>query len=163
MLQEIQTGRENKILRAHAQKVQTFDKKLANLIRDLKETLIAAKGLGLAAPQIGLSQCVIVVKLQLPQNENLLALVNPVITQKSAEWERDLEGCLSLPNESGYVTRPKSVRVEFQNPQGQKTQIEFTDLNARIVQHEIDHLKGILYTDYAAQIKSKKPALNFSH
>lgn len=107
-------------------------------------------GVGLAAPQVGVNKRIIVVSLMKDyedDNYRTIVMVNPVITAHSEATCSETEGCLSLPGESGEVTRWKSIDVEFFNVEGHKFSLHLEDLAARIVQHEIDHLDGVLFTD----------------
>ncbi len=130
-------------LRLKGEPVDSFGKYLHELIDDLTHTMRDAPGVGLAAPQIGepLQVCVIEVE------NRLYELVNPVITRSSGE-ENDLEGCLSVPGYVAYVPRKEKVWVEAQDRDGRRIKTNGSGLLARAMQHELDHLKGILYIDY---------------
>lgn len=107
-------------------------------------------GVGLAAPQVGINKRIIVVSLMKDyedENYRTIVMINPVITTHSEATCSETEGCLSLPGESGEVTRWKSIDVEFFNVEGHKFALHLEGLAARIVQHEIDHLDGVLFTD----------------
>ncbi|CAN5544601.1 peptide deformylase [soil metagenome] len=130
-------------LRLKGQPVESFSKYLHELLDDLAETMRAAPGVGLAAPQLGvaLQACVVEVEGQLHE------LVNPRIMRTTGD-DRDLEGCLSLPGYVAYVTRRERVWVAAQNRHGRKIKIAGIGLLARAVQHELDHLEGKLFIDY---------------
>lgn len=130
-------------LRLKGQPVESFSKYLHELLDDLAETMRAAPGVGLAAPQLGvaLQACVVEVEGQLHE------LVNPRIMRTTGD-DRDLEGCLSLPGYVAYVTRRERVWVAAQNRHGRKIKIAGIGLLARAVQHELDHLDGKLFIDY---------------
>jgi peptide deformylase len=130
-------------LRLKGEPVDAFGKYLHELLDDLTETMRAAPGVGLAAPQLGiaLQACVIEVSGQLHE------LVNPRIVRAEGE-DRDLEGCLSIPGYVAYVTRKDQVWVVAQNRHGRRIKLNGRDLLARAVQHELDHLDGKLYIDY---------------
>ena len=130
-------------LRLKGEPVDSFGKYLQELIDDLTHTMRDAPGVGLAAPQIGeaLQVCVIEVDGQLYE------LVNPVITRSSGE-DNDLEGCLSVPGFVAYVPRKDKVWVEAQDREGRRIKANGQGLLARAMQHELDHLEGILYVDY---------------
>ena len=130
-------------LRLKGQPVDSFGKYLHELLDDLTETMRAAPGVGLAAPQLGiaLQACVIEVSGQLHE------LVNPRIVRAEGK-DRDLEGCLSIPGYVAYVTRKEQVWVVAQNRHGRGIKLNGRDLLARAVQHELDHLDGKLYIDY---------------
>ncbi len=138
----VQMGDE--ILRAKAQEVKRFDQRLGKLIDDMAETMYDAEGVGLAAPQVGISKCVVVIDV----GDGLLELVNPKILD-SAGKQRGEEGCLSLRGKSGIVTRAQWVKIEAQDRNGNVFQMEGDGFLARAMQHEIDHLSGVLYIDLA--------------
>ena len=133
------------ILRRRALPVHKFDANLKRLVNDMIETMKSANGAGLAAPQIGVSQRVIVV---LQENDKPLALVNPSIIHAEG-IEEDEEGCLSIPNLYAIVPRPAYVKVSGFNPKGKVVNIEAEGILARALCHEIDHLDGILFIDKA--------------
>jgi peptide deformylase len=148
-------------LRQKAKKVREFDKKLHKLIDDMVETMLDAPGIGLAAPQVATSQRVIVVRL--PDDEEaveeygdqagvLYEVVNPEIVKTSQDTVDGVEACLSIPGYFGLVERHVSVTVRGQDRHGKPTRIKAYDWLARVFQHEIDHLDGILYTDRASEI-----------
>ncbi|HLT58801.1 MAG TPA: peptide deformylase [Limnochordales bacterium] len=130
------------VLRRPAKPVERVTKRIQRLIRDMADTMYAANGAGLAAPQIGVSERVIVVDA----GEGLLALVNPRIVSASGS-EVDVEGCLSIPNVTAYVERAAQVEVEGWDERGKTVRVKAEGLLARALQHEIDHLDGILITD----------------
>ncbi|MCB0199323.1 MAG: peptide deformylase [Caldilineae bacterium] len=142
------------VLRREARKVKRFDKTLHRLIDDMVETMREAPGIGLAAPQVGVSQRVIVIELEEdeedPQSGTLYEFVNPEIVYASeAELEGE-EGCLSIPNIVGDVWRSQKVVVKGQNRFGKPQKIEAEEWLARVFQHEIDHLNGVLFLDHVA-------------
>jgi peptide deformylase len=138
------------ILRKKSKKVKNFGEALQALIDDMLETMQAANGVGLAAPQIGALERVIII--QLPEDEEdlqsgrLFALCNPQIVRADGEEESE-EGCLCLPGYVGNVRRATSVTVKAQDSRGKKVRIKAEGLLARAFQHEIDHLDGILFID----------------
>ena len=140
----VQIGDE--ILRAKAQDVRRFDDRLGKLLDDMAETMYNAEGVGLAAPQIGISKKVVVIDV----GEGLIELVNPKILESKGK-QRGEEGCLSLKGKFGIVTRAYWVKVEAQDRHGKLFQIEGEEFLARALQHEIDHLDGILYCDLAEE------------
>ena len=123
--------------------VTKFDEKLAILLDDMKETLTQARGLGLAAPQVGILRRVAIV---VNENDEMLELVNPEILEQSGE-QTGLEGCLSVPGLWGYVTRPDWVKVKAQDRDGNWFEVEGYDLTARCFCHELGHLDGHLYSE----------------
>lgn len=144
----------DEVLRRKAHKVTNFDKDLSTLVDDMFETMRKAPGVGLAAPQIDVSQRVIVVEYAEEEDEKpkSFVVINPEIIKTSAETEIGIEGCLSIPNLVGEVERFSAVVVKGFNKQGKPVKIKSSGWLARIFQHEIDHLEGILFTDRATRI-----------
>lgn len=147
------------VLRRKARKVTEFDKDLQKLIDDMIETMREAPGVGLAAPQVGISQQLIVVEFSESDDDEeeeapkkLFALVNPEIVKVSEEMVTGVEGCLSIPGLVGEVDRPLQVYIRAQNRRGQPVKIKAQGWLARIFQHEIDHLEGVLFTDRATRV-----------
>ena len=135
------------ILRRKAVEVRNFDFSLSSLTENMFETMYESNGIGLAAPQIGISQRLIVIDIEEIDAEfPPLALVNPTITECSGE-ELGEEGCLSLPDFRAIVRRSTEVSINAQNIDGQAVHFSAQGLMARVLQHEIDHLDGILITD----------------
>jgi len=141
---------DNPLLRKRSKKVKRFGRALQNLIDDMVETMHAVHGLGLAAPQIGVSQQVIVIQLpedeEDPQSGKLYVLCNPEIVKTAGEEESE-EGCLSVPGFVGDVRRAAVVIVKGLDRHGKKIRIKAEGLLARAFQHEIDHINGALYID----------------
>lgn len=137
-------GKDNATLRAKAKPVKQVSKELLALIKDMQETTIDADGLGLAAPQIGQSIRVCIVRL----HNKLIPLINPVIKSKSKEMDIMQEGCLSLPGEWVDVPRPVEIILQYTDAKGVEQERALKNLDARIVQHEVDHLDGVLIVDY---------------
>lgn len=139
------------VLRKPAKKVSKFDKDLQELVQDMVETMLQAEGVGLAAPQVGVPQRVVVIQLpeddDHPQAGQLFVLVNPEILSLSEEAEAGDEGCLSIPNIIGEVVRARQVTVQAQNTRGKHIQLTVDGFLARAFQHEIDHLDGVLFID----------------
>ncbi len=136
---------ERRILRAKAKKISRFEPYLERLVEDMRETMRAAPGVGLAAPQIGESIRVLVAEYE----DESVALVNPEIIKRSEEEEFGTEGCLSIPGYVGDdVPRSLAITVKARDPKGKEIRIKAEGWYARILQHEIDHLDGILYTDH---------------
>lgn len=146
----IVTGPDTPILRQKVDEVKAITKKTLALIKSMKETMLAANGVGIAGPQVGENQRIIICRFEAetPQ-EKIIAMINPEITWFSNNQDTAEEGCLSLPKVYGKVTRPQAIKVTFQNEKGQTQSYQYTGFNARIVQHEVDHLNGILFIDYA--------------
>ncbi len=128
------------ILLKKCKPVERFDFKLHQLLDDMKETMYHADGLGLAAPQVGIMRRIVVIDV----GEGFIELVNPQIIETSEETQRGAEGCLSFPNIYGYVTRPKIVKFRAQDRNGEFYEMEVSDLFARCVCHECNHLDGIV-------------------
>ncbi len=141
------------VLREKARPVREIDGELQKLIEDMAESMYGAKGLGLAANQIGETQRLFV--LDLGQRENkpeLLVFINPEIVEAEGELYEE-EGCLSIPGYSAKVKRKAKVLVRAFDREGKEFEREFEGLGARAVQHEIDHLNGVLYVDYLSTLK----------
>lgn len=141
----VQTG--EPVLREKCVEVKSFNSELATLLDDLKETVRAESGAGLAAPQIGINKRVVVVDV----DEGFFELVNPVIVSTKGE-QTGPEGCLSVKGKQGTVTRPYKVKAEYRDRNGKKHKLTAEGFFARAVCHELDHLDGILYTDKATEI-----------
>lgn len=139
------------VLRRRAEPVNRVTKRIRKLMTDMLETMYQADGVGLAAPQVGQSLRVIVLDV----GEGPRMLVNPEIVDARGE-ETDLEGCLSVPGQVGYVTRAAEVTVRGANEQGRSVEVRGSGLLARVLQHEVDHLDGILFTDRASSVREKK-------
>lgn len=152
----------NDVLRRKAHKVTEFDKELQKTIDDMVETMREAPGVGLAAPQVGLLDRLVVVEYEEDDEKEdspkkLYVVVNPEIISASEETEMGIEGCLSIPGLVGEVERSLEVVVRGQNRRGQPVKIKADGWLARIFQHEIDHLDGILYTDRATKVWKPAP------
>ena len=143
-VQTIITGDKTPILRAETENVNSFSKNLQKLITDLHDTVTFAKGAGLAAPQINSSLKVCVARV----GGTFITLVNPSIIWCSEETDIAEEGCLSLPEVWIHVERPIAIVVRFQNEKGRKEERKLSEIDARVVQHEVDHLHGKLIVDY---------------
>jgi len=144
MILTIQKGQNNHILRQKASKVNQITAEIKQLILDMVETIQDDdNAIGLAAPQINQSLRIIVVKL----DKQLIALINPVIKKASRRQTVLEQGCLSLPGINVLVKRPRKVTVEALNTEGQQVRIKAKDFLAHVIQHEIDHLDGILIID----------------
>lgn len=148
---EIITGEKNPILRQKSKPVENFGKEVLSLIEKMKKIIIQENALGLAAVQIGIPLRIIVCRV----NENFKVFINPQIIKSSSQKESFIEGCLSLPSYYGEVLRPKTIILQSQNTKGQKRKIKAFGLLARVIQHEIDHLDGILFIDKATNIKKE--------
>jgi peptide deformylase len=141
------------ILKVTAKPVTTFDAPLQQLVKDMAETMYAAPGIGLAAPQVGISERVIVIDCAPKEAPpHLIAAINPVIIARSGERCEE-EGCLSVPGYYANVSRSEQVTVTFQNLQGERCEVAAEGLLAVAFQHEIDHLDGILFVDHLSPLK----------
>ncbi|MBK5428462.1 peptide deformylase [Bacillus sp. TH30] len=133
----------NEVLETPCERVINFDKKLVKLLKDMHETMLIADGVGLAAPQVGVSLKVAVVDIG--DDTGKIELINPVILEKRGE-QVGPEGCLSFPGLYGEVERADYIKVRAQNRRGKIFLLEADDFLARAIQHEIDHLHGVLFT-----------------
>ncbi len=131
------------ILRQKAKRVRAIDKSIRKLIKDMLETMRSAAGVGLAAPQVGIPLRVIVIGI--PEQE-AFALINPQIVRRKGERLIN-EGCLSLPGYVGEIKRAESVTAKGLNPEGKEIRIKADELLAQALEHEIDHINGVLYID----------------
>lgn len=149
------------VLRRKARNVTVFDKKLQTLIDDMIETMRDAPGVGLAAPQVGLSDRLIVVEyyendeaeeVEDETKKKVWALINPEIVKASEEKVMGVEGCLSIPNLVGEVERHEAIQIKAFNRHGQPMKLKVSGWLARIFQHEVDHLNGVVFTDLATRV-----------
>lgn len=138
------------ILRRRAKPIESIDDGVRALANAMVETLIKRTGYGLAAPQVGVLKRLIVVDVP---DHSLYVLANPKIVEASEEKVLGVEGCLSIPGIEAEVERAKYVRVEGLNLKGEEISIDAEDLLARVFQHEIDHLDGVLFIDHLGQAK----------
>jgi peptide deformylase len=144
------------VLRVKTRKVEEFDAKLRKLATDMVETMHAAPGVGLAAPQVGSDLRIAVVDISVGEDPALLkVLVNPEIVRREG-METDVEGCLSLPGITDKVDRPTSVTVRAQDLAGKPFELEAADYMARAICHEVDHLEGILFTDHLRGLRKER-------
>ena len=139
------------VLRQTAAEVTQIDKKLIKLLKDMAETMYAADGVGLAAPQIGVSKRIVVIDV----GDGIIEMINPVIVNKEGSVVGG-EGCLSVPEYEGEVERAEKVECEFTDRSGKRYLIETDGLLAIAIQHELDHLDGVLFIDKAQSIMPKK-------
>ncbi|NLP36189.1 MAG: peptide deformylase [Firmicutes bacterium] len=141
------------VLREKAKTINKISAPIIRLLDDMAETMYAANGVGLAAPQIGIGKRLVVIDVQ--NGNGLLKLINPVITQKNGA-EVAIEGCLSFPGIAGEVERAEEVTVKALDPEGKELEIKATGLLARALQHEIDHLDGVLFVDRVIRFLEKE-------
>jgi peptide deformylase len=135
------------------QPVERIDAGLLHLLDDMLETMHAAPGIGLAAPQVGHLRRACVIDLDKEAGREPLFLINPAVTWRSDEIVLEEEGCLSLPEQFGQVARARQVRVSYLDRGGARQEVEGRDLLARCLQHEIDHLNGVLFVDHLSALK----------
>lgn len=134
---------------------------LTKLLNDMEETMNNADGCGLAAPQVGISKRIVIVDgkdlvERFPELQGFLRkMINPVIVEESEDTSVYCEGCLSIPNVDADIIRPKTITVEYINEKFEQCKETFTDFAARMIQHELDHLDGFVFTDRASQIRKK--------
>ena len=142
-------------LRKHAKKVEKFDLRLRILLKDMADTMYKADGVGLAAPQVGITKRLIVMDcVKDPEaSARPMVLVNPEITWSSEDLSIYEEGCLSIPDQYAEVERPAEVRVRWMALDGSMQEEQFSGLWATCVQHEIDHLNGKLFIDFLGPLK----------
>ena len=144
------------ILREKATEIDTFDDELRSLVQDMFFTMAAAEGAGLAAPQVGVGKRVLVADASREGEETgPVALVNPSIVEVSSEEDRSPEGCLSVPGVTEVVSRPEGVVVEGFDPAGKPVRIDAQGLLSRVIQHEVDHLDGVLFFDRISPLKRR--------
>lgn len=152
------------VLREVAEKVdieKEGKEALSKMLADMRETMKQADGCGLAAPQVGISKRVLVVDGvdlvdRFPELKGFARqMINPEIVEESEETSEYNEGCLSIPDVDADIVRPKTITVEYINENFELVKETFTDFAARMIQHEMDHLDGIVFTDHASQIRKK--------
>ena len=142
------------LLRKVSEPVNSVNSEVKKLMDDMLDTMYAAPGIGLAAVQIGVLMRVIVIELsKKDKKKNPLFIVNPEITSKSKELFSYEEGCLSIPNQFAEVKRPSSCKINFLDYNGKKSEINAEGLLATCIQHEVDHLNGILFIDHLSKLK----------
>jgi peptide deformylase len=143
------------VLREVAEPVEEITEEIRKIADDMLKAMYDSNGVGLAAPQVGISKRIIVLD---PDPLNIdsepMALINPEIVERSGKADAE-EGCLSVPEVRGEVERAANVTVEALNLDGEKVRIEATDLLARILQHEIDHINGMLFVDHLSRLKKQ--------
>ena len=144
----------NKILRQISKPVVNVGKEEQSLMKDMLETMYHAKGIGLAAIQVGVPKRIIVLDISKEENKKEpMFFVNPVIKNKNLKLSTYEEGCLSVPNQFAEIDRPSECLVEYLDFNGKEKLLEAKDLLATCIQHEMDHLEGILFIDYLSKLK----------
>src|SRR3989338_4516946 len=150
----IEKGPQNKILRTESKPVIKIDKTLKKLIKDMEDTMFSLNGVGIAAPQVGVNVRLALARLNVDtKNELIVVLINPVIFNESSKMVDMEEGCLSLPGKWGPTPRHESLTVIFETIKGDKQTLLLEGFNARIIQHEVDHLNAHLFIDRAHEVK----------
>jgi peptide deformylase len=142
------------ILRKRAKLIERVDADLRRLMNDMLATMYDAPGIGLAAPQVGILRRLIIMdpaKDEAPKNP--VIMVNPEILARSAEMRTHEEGCLSIPEITAEIERPAKTRVSYIDREGKKQEMELEGIWSTLVQHEIDHLNGVLFIDYLSRLK----------
>jgi len=141
------------VLRKQSQPILQFDQTLEEMVRKMTEIMYKEDGIGLAAPQIGISKQLLIIDVSpLARGETLTVYINPQILDSSEESTME-EGCLSIPGVREDVIRPKNIKLKYQDVFGKEYTAEYTGWPARVLQHEIDHLNGILFVDRISPIK----------
>jgi len=144
----------NKILRKKSLPVESVDKDIQILMNDMLETMYAAPGIGLAAIQIGVPKRIIVLDIEQKEGKkNPLFFVNPEIIEKSKNLSTYEEGCLSVPGQFAEIDRPDKCHIKYLNYYGERKEINAEGMLATCIQHEMDHLEGILFIDYLSKLK----------
>ncbi len=142
------------ILRKKSEKLEKVNLETQKFLDDMLDTMYSAPGIGLAAVQVGVLKRLIVVDItKEDEKKNPLFFINPIITQKSDKTSIHEEGCLSLPGYFAEIERPAECQVEYLDYNGNKRSLKATGLLSTCIQHEIDHLNGILFIDYLSKIK----------
>ncbi|MDJ0900024.1 MAG: peptide deformylase [Xenococcus sp. MO_188.B8] len=138
----------DRVLRQPAKRVAKVDDSIRILVKEMLQTMYSNDGIGLAAPQVGVNKQVIVIDCQLDKPEvPALVLINPKITRSSSQVCSGEEGCLSIPGVYLDVIRPSAIEVSFKDENGKPQKIQAKDLLARVIQHEMDHLNGVMFVD----------------
>tara|TARA_B100000989_G_scaffold280159_1_gene243380 strand:- start:315 stop:836 length:522 start_codon:yes stop_codon:yes gene_type:complete len=143
----------NKLLRKISLPVENVGKKEQQLMDDMLDTMYAANGIGLAAIQIGVPKNVVVIDLNKDKKKIPMFFVNPKITSKSKSLTKYEEGCLSIPNLFAEIERPSECEIQYLDYFGKEKTLKANGLLATCIQHEVDHLKGILFIDYLSKLK----------
>jgi len=139
------------VLRVPATAVENFDSELSDFVKNMWETMYVSKGIGLAAPQVGVSKRVVVIDLA-EEGDTKVVLINPKIISHSGKIKSE-EGCLSIPDFRESIPRLNQIKISAQNTEGESYELEAGGLLSRCIQHEIDHLDGILFVDHLSRLK----------
>ena len=142
------------LLRKRSRDVKEVNDRILQQIEDMIETMVDANGLGIAAPQVGILRRIFIIDMR--EGDGPVAYINPEIIKFSEEESIDIEGCLSVPNRNGYVERPSEVTLKYTDIDGEKQEIKADGYFAKAIQHELDHLNGILYIDKLADLTDEE-------
>lgn len=138
----------DRVLRQPAKRIAKVDDKTRQTIKEMLQTMYSADGIGLAAPQVGIHKQLIVIDINLDKPDiPPLVLINPKITKSGNDFGQAEEGCLSIPGVYLDVSRPETIEVSYKNEQGKPTKLSTDGLLARVIQHEMDHLNGVMFVD----------------
>ena len=138
----------DRVLRQPAKRIAKVDDKIRTTIREMLQTMYSEDGIGLAAPQVGINKQLIVIDIALDKpDEPPLVLINPKIVRSSSNFCNSEEGCLSIPGVYLEVTRPEEIEVSYKNEQGKPCKMKANGLLSRAIQHEMDHLNGVMFVD----------------
>ena len=152
----------DRVLRQSAKRVAKVDSEIRQLVRQMLQTMYSADGIGLAAPQVAVQKQLIVIDCEPDNAANLpLVLINPTIKQLSRDICVAQEGCLSIPGVYLDVLRPQVVEVSYKDEYGRPQTLKATELLGRCIQHEIDHLNGVLFIDYLSKLKRDRVIKKF--
>ena len=146
----------NPLLKEKSEDIEVFDQNLKSIIRNMYDTLYSSgNGIGLAAPQVGIMKRIVVIDIKEKDKSNPITFINPKIIKRSKETFINEEGCLSIPDFFANVQRYKEVEVEWLNVNGDLESEKYNGLMSICIQHEIDHLNGVLFIDHLSKIKRK--------
>lgn len=144
----------SEVLRKVAQRIEVIDDEIRKLVDDMFVSMVTAEGIGLAAPQIGRSIRLFVIDLTpVDENEYKRVYINPQIVEYAEEQDEYEEGCLSLPTIHEIITRPTRIRIQYQDLEGEEVDEWVEGFLARVIQHEYDHLEGVLFVDHLSKLK----------
>jgi peptide deformylase len=143
------------VLRQACQPVTRFDDELRELVESMARTMIRENGIGLAAPQVGRDLRLIIAQPGQAHGPQVFSFANPEFVRKSTEQDDFTEGCLSLPDITADVRRPVGIKLRYQDLEGNERELEDEGLLARIIQHEADHLDGVLFVDHLSLLRRK--------
>ena len=143
----------DEILRKHCKEVKDITPRLKETMQDMLETMRESMGVGIAGPQVGVMRRIFVAQPDIGEDAKVYYMINPVMLEMSDEKELGVEGCLSVPDMVGDVERSVRIKMEATDLEGERKVYEFEGFDARVMQHEYDHLDGILYTDKCSNLR----------